>query len=81
MNTKLTLRLSDDLINEAKNYAKKEGKSLSQLVNDFFVAISSKKITSQKSELMPKTSRLYGSLRGKLVSKNDYNKHIEKKYL
>ncbi|RPI74821.1 MAG: antitoxin [Desulfobacteraceae bacterium] len=81
MNTKLTLRLSDDLINEAKNYAKKEGKSLSQLVTDFFVAISSKKNPSQKSDLMPKTFQLYGSLKDKFISKDDYNKHIEKKYL
>ncbi|MFH0976392.1 MAG: DUF6364 family protein [Spirochaetota bacterium] len=81
MNTKLTLRLSNELINEAKNYAKKEGKSLSQLVSDFFVAISSKKVSTQKPYLKPKTSKLYGSLKGKLVSKEDYNKHIEKKYL
>ncbi len=81
MNTKLTLRLSNELIDEAKNYAKKEGKSLSQIVTDFFVVISSKKIQPHPFELKPKTSKLYGSLKGSLTSKEDYKKHIENKYL
>lgn len=81
MNTKLTLRLNNELIDAAKNYAKKEGKSLSQIVSEFFAAISSKKINSQNMKLKPKTSKLYGSLKGSLISKDDYKKHIEKKYL
>ena len=81
MNTKLTLRLNEELINKAKNYAKKEGKSLSQIVSDFFVAISSKKQNSQNIKLKPNTSKLYASLKGSLTSKEDYKKHIENKYL
>lgn len=81
MNTKLTLRLSNELIDNAKIYAKQEGKSLSQIVTDFFVAISSKKIRSENVNLKPKTSKLYGSLKGSSASKEDYKKHIVKKYL
>jgi hypothetical protein len=81
MNTKLTLRLSDELIEDAKTYAKQEGKSLSQIVTDFFVAISSKNMQSQNIKLKPKTSKLYSSLKGSSASKEDYKKHIVKKYL
>jgi len=81
MNTKLTLRLNDQLIKDAKNYAKKEGKSLSQLVAEFFIAICSKKQNPYDFKLKPNTSKLHGSLKNALISKDDYKKHIENKYL
>jgi antitoxin component of RelBE/YafQ-DinJ toxin-antitoxin module len=81
VNTKLTLRLDEELIDEAKDYAKKEGKSLSRLVAEFFTAISAKKSHFDKSKLRPVTSKLYGSLKDQDISKEDYKKHIEKKYL
>ncbi|MHC4874094.1 MAG: DUF6364 family protein [Planctomycetota bacterium] len=62
-------------------YAKKEGKSLSKLVAEFFTAISAKKSHLDKSKLRPVTSKLYGSLKDQDISKEDYKKHIEKKYL
>ena len=37
MNTKLTLRLDENLIKSAKNYASSSGKSVSQLVADYFL--------------------------------------------
>ena len=36
MKTKLTLRLDKELINRAKSYAKKSGKSVSQIVTGHF---------------------------------------------
>ena len=36
MKTKLILRLDDKLINRAKSYAKKSGKSVSQIVAGYF---------------------------------------------
>ena len=36
MQTKLTLRLDDELIEEAKSYAARAGKSVSQIVADYF---------------------------------------------
>ena len=39
MNTKLTLRLDDQLIDEAKRYADRSGKPVSRLVAGFFAAI------------------------------------------
>jgi len=35
MQTKLTLRLDDDLINQGKLYAQKKGVSLSRLVGEY----------------------------------------------
>jgi len=39
MKTKLTLRLDETIIEEAKEYASKKGVSLSSLVADYFAAI------------------------------------------
>jgi hypothetical protein len=39
MQTKLTLRLHERLIRRAKAYARRRGKSLSQIVSDFFVGL------------------------------------------
>ena len=39
MNTKLTLRLDDQLILKAKRYSDRSGKSVSQLVADYFSLI------------------------------------------
>ena len=41
MNTKLTLRLDDDLIRRAKDYADRSGKSVSGLVADYFAILTS----------------------------------------
>lgn len=84
MNTKLTLRLEDILITEAKKYAKNRGKSLSQIVADYFRALrvdpSLEKVKKRKT-LGPITSKLYGSLKGSPLSERDYKKHLESKYL
>ena len=40
MNTKLTLTLEGDVIKEAKEYAKRKGISLSELVENYFVLLT-----------------------------------------
>jgi len=42
MQTKLTLSLDAELVEQAKLYAKEQGKSLSQMVGDYFRLISAK---------------------------------------
>ena len=81
MNTKLTLRLDEELIHDVKNYAKREGKSLSQIVSEYFKAISSGSNKLNKLKLKPITSKLYRSLKDSSLSEKDYKKHIESKYL
>ncbi len=81
MNTKLTLRLNETLIHNTKVYAKKKGKSLSQIVSEYFKIIGNNTSNIRDLKLKPITSKLYGSLKGAVLSKNDYKKHIEQKYL
>ena len=78
MNTKLTLRLERSLITQAKKYAEKEGKSISQIVSDYFRAIPS---TPEKPKLGPITSRLRGCMKDAAVDTGNYRKYIERKYL
>ena len=80
MQTKLTLRLDDDLINRAKSYAKKSGKSVSQLVAGYFSLLD---VGPEKEafEFTPLVRSLKGSLKGASEGKKDYHKYLEEKYL
>ena len=78
MQTKLTLRLEESLIQQAKRYAKQHDKSLSQVVSDYFKALTRK---GEEVEAPPITRSLIGVLEGSHVEVDDYKKHLEKKYL
>lgn len=80
MQTKLTLRLDRDLIEQAKTYSAKQNKSLSQIVADYFALLEAA-LTEQPLELTPLVSSLKGALRGSKVSEEDYQRHLEEKYL
>jgi len=80
MPTKLTLRLDEELIKNAKKYAKKSGKSVSRIVADHFEFIRNERINTE-SQQSPATSSLRGVLAGKPISEEDYAKHLEDKYL
>ena len=43
MNSKLTLSIEEEVIEQAKKYAKKEGRSLSSIVEEYLKSISGKK--------------------------------------
>ena len=78
--TKLTLRLEDTLIQRAKSYSKESGKSLSQLVAGFFRALTEEDV-DRPAELTPIVRSLKGSLRGAEVDEEDYRRHLDDKYL
>ncbi len=80
MNTKLTLRLEDHLIESAKEYSLKTGKSVSRIVADLFEIIKNEKL-KKDAPISPTVSSLRGVLKGKMVNENDYKKYIEEKYL
>ncbi len=80
MNTKLTLRLDESLIEQAKCYAKQHDKSLSQVVSDYF-QILTRKPEGEEIETPPITRSLIGVLEGHHVETGDYKKHLEEKYL
>ncbi len=80
MKTKLTLRLSEELIKNAKEYSASSGKPISKIVADLFTVIKNEKL-EKNYELTPAVKSLKGILRGKKISESDYKKHLEEKYL
>ena len=81
MPTKLTLRMDALLIERAKLYAKKHGKSLSQIVGDYFLLLNHLKNSQESISILPITKSLRGVLKGIKLSEKDYKNHLEKKYL
>ena len=79
METKLTLRIDEKLINRAKMYARKSGKSVSQLVSDFFVLLGSGE-EKKSPDITPKVRSLRGAFRGADFSLDHYRRHLEDKY-
>ena len=79
MNTKLTLRLDDELIRAAKQHAGKSGKSVSKLVADYFSLIDAD-TASADAELTPRVRALFGALSGLPVDEQDYLRYLEDKH-
>lgn len=79
MNTKLTLRLDRSLIEKAKAYALRTGKSVSQMVAEYFARLDAPQ-ESTIQELPPLVRSLKGVLRGGKAGRSDYRRHIEEKY-
>ena len=80
MITKLTLRMDDNLIESAKEYSAKTGKSVSRIVADLFEIIKNDKINREDS-LTPTVRSLKGVLKGKQLDEKNYKKYLEEKYL
>ncbi len=76
MQDKLTLRLEEKLIRGAREYAKSQQKSLSQIVSEFFSVLSSRKVSKKVKPLGPVTSKLVGSLKGANLNEDDYRDHL-----
>lgn len=80
MQTKLTLRLEEELVKRAKSFARRTGKSVSQIVADYFASLET--VPPEKDiELTPVVRSLKGALRGADVHIEDYHRHLEDKYL
>jgi Family of unknown function (DUF6364) len=81
MATKLTLRLDEEVIRNAKRAARIRGVSLSQMVAGYFQAVSNEK--KRKTEVTPVLAEISGVLGPKTDGKKimaGYRKHIEDKY-
>lgn len=77
MNTKLTLRMDDMLVREAKTQAARRGKSVSQMFSEFVTSLGAVKISNG---LPPITDSLLGVMKDHLVSEQDYKKHLREKH-
>jgi predicted CopG family antitoxin len=73
MNTKLTLTIEDVVIEKAKKYARQEGRSLSDLVENYLKAITSS-TEIKEVELSPIVKSLRGSF--KAPEDFDYKKEL-----
>ena len=78
MQTKLTLRLDDDLIKQTKFYARQKRTSPSKAVADYFRILNTDTIHTKRTP--PITASLCGLLKGKKVDEKDYRKYLEKKF-
>ena len=74
MTTKLTLTIYDSVIAIAKKYAKQNGKSLSDIVENYLLSLSSKGNTEEN--ISPSILKLMGSI--KLPDNYDYKKELTK---
>lgn len=77
MQTKLTLRLEDSLIEQAKLYAKQHGLSLSQMVADYFSLL---KPSTETPTLPPITRSLTGLLENSDLNERNYREHLAEKH-
>lgn len=78
MKKKLTLRLDDDAIETAKQYARERGTSVSKLVEGFFVALS--RSGKPEAELSPLVKSISGIARDTDLSESDYYEYLDEKH-
>ena len=76
---KLTLSVDDQAIKMAKNWAKIQGLSVSQMVSIFFLSVTRSK--QVPDEMTPVLSKLAGILEKEERPIEKYYDHIERKYL
>lgn len=84
MNTKLTLTVDKKTIEEAKKYAKSNGKSLSSIIEEYLKSLVHHKNSDHKFEINPLVKSLWGSVKP-LPNSMNYKEILEeelaKKYL
>ena len=78
MQTKLTLNLEDELIQQIEAYAKQQNKSILQIITEYF-----QHLTQQtKNVSVPSITRsLIGVLHDHKVDSADYKQYLHDKYL
>lgn len=78
MQTKLTLRMDEELVEKAKSEAHRRGKSLSQMVGDYFNALSA---NEESGELYPPvTKSLLGIVKDQNLDELAYKNHLLEKH-
>jgi hypothetical protein len=74
MTKKLTLTVEQQIIEQAKSYANKKGRSLSDLIESYLRALVRKE--EKEQELSPEIKKLMGSV--KLPKEFNYKKELTK---
>ena len=78
MKKRITLTIDEELVERAKYYSKKRGKTLSQTVEDYF-ALMGHPVELNEEDLSPEVRSLMGILEG--YDKMGYDGALEKRYL
>jgi hypothetical protein len=76
MTTKLTLTLDHEVIKKAKGYAAGNGRSLSELVEHYFMSLTYKDVPPGKEELTAAVRSLMGSFKAPKGFDFDYKKTL-----
>jgi hypothetical protein len=81
MTTKLTLTVEKDVIERAKAYAQKTGRSLSELIESHLESLIQEK--KEEGKLSPRLKKIVGSVKlpKGFDEKKELRKVLEKKYL
>lgn len=83
MNTKLTLVLEQEIIQKAKEYAKKKNSSLSNIIENYLKSLTKEEAKEKTAKISPAVKSLRGSF--KLPKDFDYKEElmiaVEKKHL
>ena len=81
MDTKLTLKLDQTVIEQAKNYASDHKQSLSRIIENYLKILVGKK-EKQEIEISPfvRSMALKSNIAADLNVKEEYRKHLEKKH-
>lgn len=82
MDTKLTLNIDKDIARRAKSYARSEGRSLSDLVENYLKLLT-KNASTEELEFTPRVKSLLGciSLPDDFDYKKEISEYMTKKYL
>ena len=82
MDTKLTLSLDEAVIAKAKEFAKRNHTSLSQLFENYLSELTRKEKKSDKEDISPLVKSLSGVMKlpENFDFKNDRTQYLEKKY-
>lgn len=78
MNTKLTLNLDKEIIEEAKTYAKNHRVSLSKLIENYLNSLTRK--SKNKTSVSLLVESLTGIIPNDYDEREDYRNYIDKKY-
>jgi hypothetical protein len=79
MDTKLTLRLDNSIIEKAKNYAKNKNTSLSKLIESYLGKLVTPNDTNEVTPLVKSLSGVI-DLPKNFDTKKEYKKHLSNKY-
>ena len=84
MIAKLTLTVDKSIIEEAKKYAKSNGRSLSNIIEEYLKSLVEKKEVESEFEISPLVQSLWGSVKApseEVSYKELLGEELEKEYL